>query len=639
MILLRYIILAPIAALLLNLLFGRFWSKTTTAFLACGAVFVSFAAAANNCVYMIRKLAVPEMQTIFDPVFSWISVGRVQVPVDLVFDPLSCVMCLIITGVGFLIHVYSVGYMSHDPGFRRFFIYLNLFIAFMLILVLADNLALLFVGWEGVGLCSYLLIGFWHTDMKNASAGKKAFVVNRVGDLGFLLGMLLILAVFGTLSVTDLRELISTAASAMTPASTAVATTICLLLFVGATGKSAQIPLYVWLPDAMAGPTPVSALIHAATMVTAGVYMIARLHFLYALSPVASAVVAAIGAATALFAAVIGLAQNDIKKVLAYSTISQLGYMFLAVGVGAYTFGIFHLTTHAFFKALLFLGSGSVIHAMSGEQDMQRMGGLRRYMPVTYWTFLVGTLAIAGIWPLSGFFSKDEILLSARLASTPVLSGAALFAIGLCAAFLTAFYMGRLFTLTFFGNSRASEETKHHIHESPWTMGGPLILLAVLAAGAGFGLRQFENFLSPIFGHPEEAPHEIKLAIMAVSLLAGITGLALSLYVYLRRPDIPRKISTSASLLCDCIANKFYIDELYEKTVVRLVYIAGIVSHAFDKHVVDRAVNWTGGGLRFGGFMLSFFQSGNVGTYAVWFLIGVLALLHAMGGVHPPPAP
>lgn len=631
MFLLRYIILPPVVALLLNLLFGRWWGRKTTATLACGAVFLSFLVALRDVQYLF-DITLPEMRMATDLVFSWISVGSVQVPVELMLDPLSGVMCLIITGVGFLIHLYSVGYMAHDPGFRRFFIYLNLFVAFMLVLVLADSLLVLFVGWEGVGLCSYLLIGFWHTDMKNASAGKKAFIVNRVGDFGFLIGMLILWSALGTMSVSGMQQSLAEAAAAngMPPVGPLTVTVACLCLFIGACGKSAQIPLYTWLPDAMAGPTPVSALIHAATMVTAGVYMIARLHFLYALAPLASGIVAAVGAATAIYAAVIGVAQNDIKKVLAYSTISQLGYMFLAVGVGAYAFGIFHLTTHAFFKALLFLGSGSVIHALSGEQDIRRMGGLWRRLPATFWTFLIGTLAIAGVYPLSGFFSKDEILLSARMAETPFLSGQTLFLIGLGAAFLTAFYMGRLLALTFFGQSRVDPNKEHHIHESPWTMTLPLVILAALAAVAGWAHHPFAHAMAPLFGEPTESPAGMEHTVMLASLAVALSGLALASVFYLHAPAIPQKISETMCWLHSFVANKFYIDELYDRTAVRLVYLAGIASHAFDKHIVDRAVNWTGGGVKAGGFLLSFLQTGNVGTYAIWFLVGVSVLLGVM---------
>ncbi len=631
MFLLRYIILPPILALLLNLLLGRWWGRKTVATLACGSILVSFLFTLKNLHYLLLQ-TLPEQRVAIDSVYTWIAMGRVQIPVEFMFDPLSAVMCLVITGVGFLIHLYSVGYLWEDPGFRRYFIYLNLFVSFMLILVLSSSLVLLFVGWEGVGLCSYLLIGFWHTDMKNASAGKKAFVVNRVGDLGFLMGLMLILTYFGTFQIPELMEKVtagqSTGGDLGIPPM--VLTAICLFLFAGATGKSAQIPLYTWLPDAMAGPTPVSALIHAATMVTAGVYLIARLHFLYALSPVASGIVAVVGAATALYAAIIALAQTDIKKVLAYSTISQLGYMFLAVGVGAYTFGIFHLTTHAFFKALLFLGSGSVIHALGGEQDMRRMGGLRRQLPVTFGTMLIGTLAISGFPLLSGYFSKDGILLAAYLSSTPMLSGRALSAIGLVAALLTAFYMGRLLAMTFFGASRVDESRRHPVHESPWTMAIPLIILAAFSGGAGFAHHAFMHLLSPLYGHVPDAPDAAHHLVTALAVAAGLGGLALAFLFYVRTPSLPAKASSAAGPLYRLVAGKFFIDELYDALVVRPVHALGVVSHGFDKHIIDRAVNWIGGGIKGGGFVLSFIQTGNVGTYAVWFLIGVAILLGAM---------
>ncbi|MBI4179429.1 NADH-quinone oxidoreductase subunit L [bacterium] len=629
MVVLRFLILAPLAAALLNLFFGRWWGKKTTAALACGSVFLSFCGALRNA-YAIQIHSLPAQRVIVDEIFTWIAVGRTVIRMDLVQDNLTCVMCLIITGVGFLIHLYSVGYMAHDGGFRRYFIYLNLFVFFMLLLVLADNLLVLFIGWEGVGLCSYLLIGFWHADMKNASAGKKAFVVNRIGDFGFLLGMLVILLTAGTLSVTELKS-----AVALQPIASGTATLICLLLFLGAAGKSAQIPLYTWLPDAMAGPTPVSALIHAATMVTAGVYMIARLHFLYALSPLASGVVAAVGAATAIFAAVIGLAQNDIKKVLAYSTVSQLGYMFLAVGVGAYTWGIFHLTTHAFFKALLFLGAGSVIHGLSGEQNLQKMGGLRKHLPVTFVTMLAGTLAIAGVPPLAGFFSKDEILVAARLAEPAVWSGRVLSGIGLAAAFLTAFYMGRLLCLAFFGSSRVEKEKAAHLHESPWTMTVPLMILAILSAIAGFGHHHFSEWLAPLFGHAAPTPADIHDRVMWASVAVALAGLGLSALFYIRSPGIPARIAAGLGGLYRLVADKFYVDELYDRMAVKAVYWTGVLSHAFDKHVIDRLVNWTGGSLRAGGFVISFLQTGNVGHYAIWFLAGVSALLVLFTGGAP----
>ncbi|MCB1182440.1 NADH-quinone oxidoreductase subunit L [bacterium] len=505
--LLRWIVLVPLLGAAVNGLLNRRLPRQVAGLLACAAVGISFAL---SLTVFLRLAGMPaEARFVNDIVTTWIGFGNLQVDLGFAMDPLSGVMALVVTGVGFLIHIYSLGYMSHDKGFPRFFTYLNLFIFAMMTLVLGENLLMLFVGWEGVGLCSYLLISFWFGEEANAAAGKKAFVVNRIGDFGFLLGMFVIGATLlphlgvgeGLLSFRVLQAHAGTLAPA--------ATLICLLLFVGATGKSAQIPLYIWLPDAMAGPTPVSALIHAATMVTAGVYMIARMNFLFVLAPTAMNVVAVVGAVTAIFAATIALTQNDIKKVLAYSTVSQLGYMMLACGVGAFAMGIFHVMTHAFFKALLFLGSGSVIHAMSDEQDMRVMGGLRKKLPVTFATFMVGTLALAGIFPLAGFFSKDEILWKTWSSGNTLL-----WALGFLGAGLTAFYMMRLVVLTFFGENRASAEVKHHIHESPATMTMPLVILAVLSVVGGWvgiphfmgGGAHFEQWLEPVFARHEVAP-------------------------------------------------------------------------------------------------------------------------------------
>ena len=499
--LLRWIVLSPLLGAILVALLGRTLPRKVIGTLASAAVGVSFLIGLA-AFFKLKELSGHGHgeETVFlaDHLYRWFAVGGLNVEAAFVFDRLSAVMVLVVAGVSALIHIYSMGYMARDECYWRYFTYLNLFVFFMLLLVTADNAVAMFVGWEGVGLCSYLLIGFWFEDPEKAYAGKKAFVVNRIGDFGFLLGIILI---FWSLGTVNFNEIAQQAPLLLTGGGT-LATAICLLLFLGATGKSAQIPLYVWLPDAMAGPTPVSALIHAATMVTAGVYMIVRLNVLYLLAPAAMCVVAVVGAATAIYAASIGLMQNDIKKVLAYSTVSQLGYMFLAVGVGAFSAGIFHLVTHAFFKALLFLGSGSVIHAMSNKQDIREMGGLKKQMPVTYWTFLFATLAIAGIPPFSGFFSKDEILWKAF--SSPQ-GHWTLWLIGFVAAGLTAFYMFRLVFLTFHGECRADEETKHHIHESPSLMTVPLIVLGVLSVIGGFagipealwGGNHFHHWLAP----------------------------------------------------------------------------------------------------------------------------------------------
>ena len=467
--------LFPAIGFVLNLFFGRRLAKGTVGLIACGAIGLSFLV--SLLVFVDLLNLPPANRSVEKILYTWILSGEFQAKVGFLIDPLSMVMMMVVSGVSFVIHIYSHGYMHDDPDYPRYFTYLNLFVFFMLILVSANNFLLLFVGWEGVGLCSYFLIGFWYEKKSASDAGKKAFIVNRIGDYGFLLAIFLIFVTFGTI---DFKAVFAAAPERLALGEGMV-TLIALLLFMGATGKSAQIPLYTWLPDAMEGPTPVSALIHAATMVTAGVYMVARCHLLFLMAPTALLVVAVIGAATAIFAASIGLAQNDIKRVLAYSTISQLGYMFLACGVGAFTAGIFHLMTHAFFKALLFLGAGSVMHAMAGELDMRKMGALKPHLPRTYWTFLIGTLALAGIFPFAGFFSKDEILWQA------LNQGGVLFwLLGAGAAFMTATYMFRAVFLTFHGKSRVDHGVAHHLHESPGIMTVPLIILAILSVIGGF---------------------------------------------------------------------------------------------------------------------------------------------------------
>ena len=510
-------------------------------------------------------------------------------------------MMLVVTGVGLLIHIYSIGYMAHESGYYRFFGYLNLFMFSMLILVLANNYLMMFVGWEGVGLCSYLLIGFYFLRKSASDAGKKAFVVNRVGDAGFLLGVMLMAVTFGTL---NFQEVTAAARSGRFPVGDGVMTAICVLLFIGAIGKSAQIPLYVWLPDAMEGPTPVSALIHAATMVTAGVYMVARSNALFMRAPTALALVAGIGAATAIWAASIGLVQNDIKRVLAYSTVSQLGYMFLACGVGAFAAGIFHLMTHAFFKALLFLGSGSVIHALSGEQDMRKMGGLWSRIPTTAKTMLAATLAISGAPLLSGFFSKDDILW--QTFASPY-GNKVLWSVALVTAGLTAFYMFRLFFMTFSGPSRVPHEVEHHIHESPPVMTVPLICLAVGAVGAGFvgwpkvlgGSNPFEHFLEPVFANPAiEAAAEhtwsLEFSLMLLSVAIAAAGFYLAYRWYVEQPEVPDRLAASAGPAYQIVLDKYYVDELYDALFVNRAKDVGNALAAFDLGVVDGGVNGVG---------------------------------------------
>jgi len=620
----------PLLGVVFNAALGARLGRGAVRLVGPGVVGLSFAAA----VYAFFQLLGAEHgAALINNVYPWITVGALHLDVAFTIDPLSAVMVLVVTGVGFLIHVYSTGYMAEDAGYARYFAYLNLFTFAMLVLVMADNLVLLFVGWEGVGLCSYLLIGFWYENMDNAIAGKKAFVVNRVGDAGFLLGLFLLYWHLGSgVHGLSFREV----AASVGNISPEVITAIALLLFVGATGKSAQIPLYVWLPDAMAGPTPVSALIHAATMVTAGVYMIARMNFLYILSPTALTVVATIGGLTALFAATIGLVQNDIKKVLAYSTVSQLGYMFLALGVGAFSAAIFHLMTHAFFKALLFLGAGSVIHGMGGEQDIRKMGGLRRWMPITHTTFLVATLAIAGIPGFAGFFSKDEILFKAFASEhgSPLLWG-----VGAAGAGLTAFYMTRLVLLTFYGTCRASHEVQHHIHESPSSMTTPLLVLAVLSVVGGYvGLpagwlwgNRFDAFLAPVFGgHHGGQEHAVALeyTLMAASVGIALLGIAVAYVMYVVSPSLPERLSTQLRGLYEVVLNKYFVDEIYEGVVVApTVRLSNWLWRGFDVAVIDGAVNGTAGAVAFNSGLWRRLESGNVQHYALSFLVGVVVIL------------
>jgi NADH-quinone oxidoreductase subunit L len=537
--------------------------------------------------------------------FDWLVAGPLSVQMGFLADPLSAVMLLVVTGVGFLIHLYSVGYMHGDPGYYRFFAYLNLFMFFMLVLITGNNYLVMFVGWEGVGLSSYLLIGFWFERRSAADAGKKAFVVNRVGDAGFLLGVFLIYTTFGTFSYLEVFQ-------RAPEASTAVLTVITLCLFVGAMGKSAQIPLYVWLPDAMEGPTPVSALIHAATMVTAGVYMVVRSHVLYQLAPVSADFVAIIGGLTAIFAASIGLVQNDIKRVLAYSTVSQLGYMFLAAGVGGFIAAIFHLVTHAFFKGLLFLASGSVIHALGGEQDMRKMGGLAPHLPITSRVFFIGAIAIAGIPPFAGFWSKDGILADAFKSGHHIL-----WFIGVAGAFMTAFYMFRLIYLTFYGGSRVDPEVLHHVHESPPVMTVPLIILAVLSVVGGLLLGfppehgWIHRFLGAVVGHGvihtagglaeaasamEEhggggAFHALDVLLMLISITVGALGWGLAWFLYTKRTDIPDRLAEKYKDIYELLLNKYWVDEFYEFVFVRGTKALAQALWGFDERVVDGAVN------------------------------------------------
>jgi len=632
--------------------------------IGCAAPLLSFAIVLK-LFFAMRGMA-PEDRLFEQTVFAWLVAGPVHIDVAYWVDALSMTMLLIVTGIGSLIHIYSSGYMHGDRGFARFFAYLNLFMFAMLTLVMARSLPLLFVGWEGVGLCSYLLIGFWYKDLANAAAGKKAFIVNRIGDFAFLLGMFILFTTalklgHPTLDVPALRDL-----AAVNPeAFTKIGVAACILLFVGACGKSAQIPLYVWLPDAMAGPTPVSALIHAATMVTAGVYMIARLNFLYDLAPGASAVVAVIGAATALFAATIGFAQRDIKKVLAYSTVSQLGYMFLAVGVGAYAAGVFHLLTHAFFKACLFLGAGSVIHGLSGEQDMFKMGQLSKHMKKTWLTFLISSIAIAGIPPLAGFFSKDEILWSTFNAHIgPDWLPRVLWFVGLLTAGMTAFYVFRAVFLTFHGKDNVSHEARHHLHESPLVMTVPLMVLAAGAVLAGFlgvpaalgGSNAIHHWLEPVFaGHvgahemgvgmtgsvhatgafaADAGGHNtgLELGLMVVSILVAVIGIGTAWSLYVRKPGGAASITAGLGGIYTLVFNKYYIDELYERAIVRPGYALAdkLMYHVIDRGLIEGIVNGLGITARLIGAGARLMQSGAVRTYALFMLIGFLYLVYEL---------
>jgi NADH-quinone oxidoreductase subunit L len=606
---LRWIVLLPLLGAAVNGIVGaaiqKRYGKGAISVIACTVVGLAFLFSLRAFLHLWGLP--PEQRFLLDRLLYWIHIGDLNVDIAFWVDPLSAVMILIVTGIGGLIHVYAVGYMHEEESYWRFFTFLNLFTAAMLTLVLADNFLLMFVGWEGVGLCSYALIGFWYKEHANTSAGNKAFIVNRIGDAGFTLGVFTIFWGLGAAGHASavFRDIVPYAhhLAEISVLGVPAATLAALFLFVGATGKSAQIPLYVWLPDAMAGPTPVSALIHAATMVTAGVYMMARLHFLFSLSPVALNVVATIGALTALFAATIGLAQNDIKRVLAYSTVSQLGYMVLGAGVGAFGAAIFHLMTHAFFKACLFLGAGSVIHAMGGEQDMRRMGGLKEKMPYTFWTFLISTAAIAGIPPLAGFFSKDEILWKVFASGHR-----ALWVLGFLGAGLTAFYMSRQVFMVFFGECRADHHTRHHLHESPPVMTYPLLILAAGALFAGFlgvpaalgGSNRFEQWLEPVFavghGHGAHAVHHavepIEYLLMLVSVGIALAGIFLAYLMYYRGSLSPDLFSAAAGgKPYEWIYNKYYIDELYYATFVRLTFFFCWLGASFDRYVIDFIVD------------------------------------------------
>jgi NADH-quinone oxidoreductase subunit L len=616
----------PLAAFLVSGLFGRRWLGHWTGVIASVAVGLS----ALVSIGVFLEVLGGKTQTVVT-LYRWIGVGDFTVNVSALIDPLSSVMLLVVTVVSFLIFVYSNGYMEHDAGFYRFFAWLSLFVFAMLILVMADNYLLMFVGWEGVGLCSYLLIGFWFERPAPYYAAKKAFVMNRIGDWGYTIGIITIFLVFGSMNFVDVFRRLEESAPAQ-----ATLTLICVALFFGATGKSAQLPLYSWLPDAMEGPTPVSALIHAATMVTSGVYLVARSMPLFEVAGPSLQVVGVVGAITALFAATIALVQFDIKRVMAYSTVSQLGYMFLALGVGAPIAAIFHLATHAFFKALLFLGSGSVIHGLGGEQDMRKMGGLRRKMPVTFWTMLIAGGALAALPPLAGFWSKDEILGAAFVNGQFVL-----YAIGIITAVLTAFYVTRALWMTFYGEPR-DHHLYDHAHESPRVMTLPLMALAVgsavLGILIGFPPEQgfIHSFLAPVVetaGVAEHVPELATIVVLAgVSVLAGAIGIAVGISMYVRhRPD-PAALTRAAGPVYRILVSRYYVDELYDHRIVDAARAIAGASWAFDIHIIDGLANRLGWALAIGGQGLRRVQTGIVGNYALTIVAGLLLILVAYGG-------
>ncbi len=616
--------LLPLLGFLVNGLLGKFLPKGSAGWIGSISVLASFV-----CVFLMFN-TLESNQAVRIDVFNWIALGDFSISFGFWIDALTMIMLMVVTGVGFLIHLYSIGYMHDDEGFTRFFTYLNLFIFFMLLLVMGSNYLMMFIGWEGVGLCSYLLIGFWYKNEPFNDAAQKAFVMNRIGDLGFLIGMFFILFHFGTLDIQAVQQAAPELAS-----KGGLLMIITLLLFIGATGKSAQLPLYTWLPDAMAGPTPVSALIHAATMVTAGIYMIVRSNVLFALAPDTLTIVLWVGVLTSLFAAIIGLKQNDIKKVLAYSTVSQLGLMFVALGLGAFSSGIFHLVTHAFFKALLFLGAGSVIHALHGEQDIRKMGGLRKLIPITYITFILASLAISGFPLLSGFFSKDEILAHAFEQDKLV------WVVMVVSSFLTAIYMFRLVFLTFFNDFRGSESTYKKIHESPWVMTFPLIILCVLAVLGGLmGLpavfhasHWLNGYLSTVTGpsaefihHGHGISHSLEIGLMCFAGLAAIVAIYWMYRKYVIQKAIPESEESQQGFV-KAMANKFYVDEFFENAIVKPTFrLSEWFGQVFDKKVIDQIVNWTASSMSAGGQTLRLFQGGNTGTYVLAMVVGIVVL-------------
>jgi len=615
------LLFAPLVGFLTTLFFGKKLGKTVSGAIGTTTVVLSFL-----CTLCLFSQINADGKAITFHLADWFSIGSIQINFSFLFDQLSVLWLLFVTGIGSLIHLYSISYMHEDENMHKFFSYLNLFVFFMITLVAGSNLLIMFIGWEGVGLCSYLLIGFWYKNQDYNDAAKKAFIMNRIGDLGFLIGIFILGFTFNTLDFTELSHLMSPTV-ALKNSEWTMLSIAALCLFIGACGKSAQLPLATWLPDAMAGPTPVSALIHAATMVTAGIFMVTRMNFLFNLTPEVQNIIAIVGTITAVVAASIGLVQNDIKKVLAYSTVSQLGLMFLALGLGAYEVAVFHVITHAFFKACLFLGSGSVIHALHGEQDMKNMGGLRKVMPITFWTMMISTLAISGIFPFSGFWSKDEILMTAFHGNIP------LWVIGSIASIMTAFYMFRLMYLTFFNDFRGTEEQKHHLHESPALITIPLVILAILAAIGGAislpGNSWLNHYLAPLFAHKAHGEHHLDgqaYMLMAIATVGALVGIGIAYSKYLKKKEIP-VAETEVQGVHKVLSNKYYLDEIYMATIVKPIYMISSFAKKYVEKFISKAVIGLGGATYALSIKGKKIQNGNIGVYLFAFIFGMVGFL------------